>query len=49
MGIGVCILAAPDIVVGAVIITGVVVVAVAPKEALDAHEQADPGSATVQA
>jgi len=38
MGIGICILAAPEIVAGAVIITGVVVVAVAIKEALDAYE-----------
>jgi hypothetical protein len=38
VGIGVCILAAPEIVVGAVIITGVVVVGFAIKEALDAYE-----------
>ena len=38
LGIGVCILAAPEIVVGAVIITGAVVVAVALSEALDAYE-----------
>ncbi|NTX03276.1 hypothetical protein HUA75_16025 [Myxococcus sp. CA040A] len=38
MGIGICILAAPEIVVGAVIITGAVVVAVVIKEALDAYE-----------
>ena len=36
LGLGVCILAAPEILVGAVIVTGVVVVAVAIKEALDA-------------
>ncbi len=39
VGIGVCILAAPEIVVGAVIITGVVVVGFAIKEALDAYER----------
>ncbi|WP_317987294.1 DUF6310 domain-containing protein [Stigmatella hybrida] len=38
VGIGVCILAAPEIVVGAVILTGAVVVAVAIQEALDTHE-----------
>jgi hypothetical protein len=38
VGLGVCILAAPEIVVGAVIITGVVVVGLAIKEALDAYE-----------
>lgn len=38
LGIGVCILAAPEIVVGAVIITGLVLVAVAIKEELDAYE-----------
>ncbi|WP_342742360.1 DUF6310 domain-containing protein [Stigmatella aurantiaca] len=38
VGIGVCILAAPEIVVGAVILTGAVVIAVAIQEALDAHE-----------
>jgi hypothetical protein len=38
VGLGVCILAAPEIVVGAVIITGVVVVGFAIKEALDAYE-----------
>jgi hypothetical protein len=38
VGIGVCVLAAPEIVVGAVILTGAVVVAVAIQEALDAHE-----------
>jgi hypothetical protein len=47
MGLGVCVLAAPEIVVGAVIITGVVVVGFAIKEALDAHELkwADPEDA----
>jgi len=39
VGIGICILAAPEIVVGAVIVTGVVVVAVAIKEELDAYER----------
>ncbi|WP_368668967.1 DUF6310 domain-containing protein [Corallococcus sp. CA053C] len=38
MGLGVCVLAAPEIVVGAVIVVGVVVVAVAIQEAMDAHE-----------
>ncbi|MBZ4370125.1 DUF6310 domain-containing protein [Corallococcus sp. AS-1-6] len=38
LGLGVCILAAPEIAVGAVIIIGVVVVAAAIHEALDAYE-----------
>jgi hypothetical protein len=38
VGLGVCVLAAPEIVVGAVIITGVVMVGFAIKEALDAYE-----------
>jgi len=38
LGIGICVLAAPEIVTGAVIVTSVVVVAVAIKEALDAYE-----------
>ncbi|RKI33382.1 hypothetical protein D7Y27_34790 [Corallococcus sp. AB004] len=38
LGIGVCVLAAPEIVVGAVIVVGLVVVAVAIKEELDAYE-----------
>jgi hypothetical protein len=38
VGIGLCVLAAPEIVVGAVIVTGVVVVGFAIKEALDAYE-----------
>ncbi|WP_375741908.1 DUF6310 domain-containing protein [Corallococcus interemptor] len=38
LGVGVCILAAPEIAVGAVIVVGVVVVAVVIKEALDAYE-----------
>ncbi|TQF10177.1 hypothetical protein FJV41_40790 [Myxococcus llanfairpwllgwyngyllgogerychwyrndrobwllllantysiliogogogochensis] len=42
MGVGVCILAAPEILVGAVIITGAVVVAVAIKGALDAYELRHP-------
>ncbi|WP_375768709.1 DUF6310 domain-containing protein [Archangium gephyra] len=37
MGLGVCVLAAPEIVVGAVIVAGVVVVGFAIKEALDAY------------
>ncbi|NVJ26729.1 hypothetical protein HUW62_36475 [Myxococcus sp. AM011] len=37
-GIGLCVLAAPEIVAGAVIIVGVVVVGVVIKEALDAYE-----------
>jgi hypothetical protein len=37
LGIGVCVLAAPEIVVGAVIVAGVVVVGFAIKEALDAY------------
>jgi hypothetical protein len=38
MGLGVCILTAPEIIVGAVIVTGIVVVGFAIKEALDAYE-----------
>ena len=38
VGIGLCVLAAPEFLVGAVIITGVVLVAVAIKEELDAYE-----------
>nr|WP_164021025.1 DUF6310 domain-containing protein [Pyxidicoccus trucidator] len=38
LGIGLCVLAAPEIVVGTVIILGVVVVGVVIKEALDAYE-----------
>ncbi|MFB1484188.1 DUF6310 domain-containing protein [Corallococcus sp. RDP092CA] len=38
MGIGFCVLAAPEIAVGAVIVLGVVVVGVAIKEAMDAYE-----------
>ncbi|GMT96086.1 hypothetical protein KH5H1_02050 [Corallococcus caeni] len=38
VGLGFCVLAAPEIVVGAVIVLGVVVVAVAIKEELDAYE-----------
>ncbi|HYO54160.1 DUF6310 domain-containing protein [Archangium sp.] len=38
VGVGLCVLAAPEIVVGAVIIAGVVVVGFAIKEALDAYE-----------
>ncbi|MFP2896658.1 DUF6310 domain-containing protein [Corallococcus sp. 4LFB] len=38
IGLGFCVLAAPEIAVGAVIVVGAVVVAVAIKEALAAHE-----------
>ncbi|WP_438503914.1 DUF6310 domain-containing protein [Corallococcus exiguus] len=38
LGLGVCVLAAPEIAVGAVIVLGVVVVGVAIKEELDAYE-----------
>ncbi|WP_439099219.1 DUF6310 domain-containing protein [Corallococcus exercitus] len=38
VGLGFCVLAAPEIAVGAVIVLGVVVVGVAIKEALDAYE-----------
>jgi hypothetical protein len=38
VGVGLCVFAAPEIVVGAVIVIGVVVVAVAIKEELDAYE-----------
>jgi uncharacterized protein DUF6310 len=38
MGLGVCILAAPELIVGAVVVAGVVVVGFAIKEALDAYE-----------
>ncbi len=38
VGIGLCVLAAPELLVGAVIVFGVVVVGVAIKEALDAYE-----------
>ncbi len=38
LGLGVCVLAAPEIVVGAVVVAGVVVVGFAIKEALDAYE-----------
>ncbi|RKG86832.1 DUF6310 domain-containing protein [Corallococcus terminator] len=39
LGFGICVLAAPEIVVGAVIITGVVVVAIAIQEEWDAYER----------
>ncbi|WP_434386711.1 DUF6310 domain-containing protein [Melittangium boletus] len=39
VGIGLCVLAAPEVVVGAVVVTGVVVVGVVLKEALDAYEK----------
>jgi len=38
VGLGICVLAAPEIVVGAVVVTGVVVVGFAIKEALEAYE-----------
>ncbi|MCY1045376.1 DUF6310 domain-containing protein [Corallococcus sp. bb12-1] len=38
MGVGLCVLVAPELVVGAVIVLGVVVVAVAIKEELEAYE-----------
>jgi Family of unknown function (DUF6310) len=38
LGVGLCVLAAPELVVGAVIVAGVVVVGFAIKEALDAYE-----------
>ncbi|QRN98346.1 hypothetical protein JRI60_04590 [Archangium violaceum] len=38
MGLGVCVLAAPELVVGAVVVAGVVVVGFAIKKALDAYE-----------
>ncbi|WP_306413552.1 hypothetical protein [Cystobacter fuscus] len=38
-GVGLCVLAAPEIVVGAVVVAGVVVVGFAIKEALDAYEK----------
>ncbi|AEI62835.1 DUF6310 domain-containing protein [Corallococcus macrosporus] len=38
VGIGLCVLAAPELVVGAVVVLGVVVVAAAIQEALDGHE-----------
>ena len=38
LGLGVCVLVAPEIVAGAVVVMGVVVVAVAIKEELDAYE-----------
>jgi len=39
VGLGVCVLAAPEIIVGAVIITGVVVVGFAIKEAMDTYAE----------
>ncbi|RKI63166.1 hypothetical protein D7X55_20855 [Corallococcus sp. AB049A] len=38
LGLGVCVLAAPEIAVGAVIVVGVVVIGIAIKEELDAYE-----------
>jgi hypothetical protein len=40
VGLGVCVLAAPEVVVGAVIVAGVVVVGFAIKEALDTYAEA---------
>ena len=48
LGIGLCVLAAPEIVVGAVIVVGVVVVGVAIKEAFDAYEPAPQTKPTPQ-
>jgi hypothetical protein len=47
LGLGFCVLAAPEIAVGAVVVLGVVVVGLALKEALDAYEfrHADPEEA----
>src|SRR4051794_24182425 len=39
VGVGLCVFAAPEIVVGAVIVIGVVVVAVVVKEELDAYQR----------
>ncbi|WP_338023709.1 hypothetical protein [Archangium primigenium] len=39
LGVGVCVLAAPEIIVGAVIVAGVVVVGFAIKEALDTYAE----------
>jgi hypothetical protein len=39
VGVGLCIFAAPEIIVGAIIVTGVVVVAVAIQEEWDAYER----------
>ncbi|NTX08567.1 DUF6310 domain-containing protein [Myxococcus sp. CA040A] len=53
LGVGLCVLAAPEIIVGAVIVVGAVVVGLAIKEALDAYElrgsspeEAEPASRT---
>ncbi|MFP2903856.1 DUF6310 domain-containing protein [Pyxidicoccus sp. 3LFB2] len=48
LGIGLCVLAAPEIVVGAVIVVGVVVVGVAIKEALEGYELRGSGSDEVE-
>ncbi|MFP2906663.1 DUF6310 domain-containing protein [Pyxidicoccus sp. 3LFB2] len=48
LGIGLCVLAAPEIVVGAIIVVGVVVVGVAIKEALDAYELRGSSSGTIE-
>ncbi|WP_434389826.1 DUF6310 domain-containing protein [Melittangium boletus] len=46
VGLGLCVLAAPEIVVGAVVVTGVVVVGFAIKEALAAYESRQDRSET---
>jgi hypothetical protein len=48
LGIGLCVLAAPEIVVGAVIVVGVVVVGVVIKEALDTYELRGSGREEVE-
>jgi hypothetical protein len=48
LGLGLCVLAAPEIVVGAVIVVGVVVVGVVIKEALDAYELRGDGREEVE-
>lgn len=48
LGTGLCILAAPEIVVGAVVVMGLVVVGVAIKEALDAYELSEDSSEEVE-
>ncbi len=44
VGVGLCIFAAPEIIVGAIILTGAVVVAVAIKEELAASEKQEPSA-----
>jgi hypothetical protein len=45
MGLGVCVLAAPEILVGAVVVTGIVVVGFAIKEALEEERRSRPQQA----